>query len=226
MRMPRRRLRERRARATSASDMTSLIDLARRRSRRPSPAPGFRRCGRGRPRRGPPRPPPRWPRPLASRNRRETGPSLRIPWTQASRSPSPTPRAAWCDSRVTSPKPAPLRMASTRPASAKAKGPGAPGWGGSKSGNSGRAASSGMETQGLSATARQHTKTRRPPGRSERAMLAKAASGSLKNITPKREKPRSKAPAGSPWGLGIGVDQGDGQARRRRSLTRQRQHGR
>ena len=40
----------------------------------------------------------------------------------------------------------------------------------------------------------QHTKARRPPGRSARRRFAKAATGSAKNITPKREKTRSKRP--------------------------------
>ena len=45
----------------------------------------------------------------------------------------------------------------------------------------------GMQIEGV----RQAMKTRRPAGFSARRMLRKAATGSAKNMTPKREKTRS-----------------------------------
>ena len=44
----------------------------------------------------------------------------------------------------------------------------------------------------FSAGVRQQTNTSRPPGFSARRMLANAAGGSAKNITPKRENTASK----------------------------------
>jgi hypothetical protein len=79
-------------------------------------------------------------------------------------------------------------MRSTRPASAKAKGPGAAGSGG---GTTRSTAPSGTATHGFSSRARQQSMTSRPPGFSARRRLAKAAAGSAKNMTPKRETSRS-----------------------------------
>src|SRR6185437_15579122 len=51
----------------------------------------------------------------------------------------------------------------------------------------GRAAMSGAKAHTFSVGARQQTNTRRPPGFKALRMLPKAAAGSAKNITPKRE---------------------------------------
>src|SRR6185295_11948648 len=90
-------------------------------------------------------------------------------------------------------KPLWLRMSSKRLGSAKAKGPGASGSGGGSSGRNGLAASNGSDAQGFSAGLRQQTKAMRPPGFRALRILAKAATGASKNITPKREKIRSKS---------------------------------
>ena len=83
-------------------------------------------------------------------------------------------------------------MARTRSASAKANGPGAPGVGGGGGRQVLRRGRSGTVISGFSASARQQTKASRPPGFRAPRRLAKAAGGSAKNITPKREKTASK----------------------------------
>ena len=84
--------------------------------------------------------------------------------------------------------PAPARMVRTRSGSLKAKGPGACGSaGGGRGGTWARAAAIGTRIQSLKPSGRQQTKASRPPGLSALRMLAKAAVGSAKNITPKRE---------------------------------------
>src|SRR5213078_3434430 len=87
------------------------------------------------------------------------------------------------------------RMASTRFASEKAKGPGASGSAGGCSGKNGLAAIRGADAQGFSGGVRQQTKATRPPGFKAFRICAKAATGSSKNITPKREKIRSNSGA-------------------------------
>ena len=82
----------------------------------------------------------------------------------------------------------------TRSGAANENGPGAVGSGGATGGMNGSAACSGACIHGFSARDRQQMKTRRPPGFKDLRMLAKAASGSLKNITPKREKAASNRP--------------------------------
>ncbi len=93
-------------------------------------------------------------------------------------------------------KPAVERISATFCRSPKAKGPGAFGSAGAGCTMS-RIAAIGSRTQSFSCAPRQHTKASRPPGFNARRICVKAATGSSKNITPKREKRRSKCPAGS-----------------------------
>ena len=61
-------------------------------------------------------------------------------------------------------------------------------------GRKGAAATAAAIMKGFSAGLRQATKVSVPSGRTPRRMLAKAASGSSKNITPNREMTASNAP--------------------------------
>src|SRR5439155_1309063 len=90
-------------------------------------------------------------------------------------------------SRTTRSKPAAARMPRTRSGSAKEKGPGASGAGGGGSLSCCAAAPSGRASHGFSRSACQQMKASRPPGRSAARRFVKAAVGSAKNITPKRE---------------------------------------
>ena len=69
--------------------------------------------------------------------------------------------------------------------------PGSSGPGRGSGGRKGCAARAGTVPQGFSCGVRHAMKTRRPVGLSARRMLRKAATGSAKNMTPKREKTRS-----------------------------------
>src|SRR4249920_756778 len=62
---------------------------------------------------------------------------------------------------------------------------------GAMGGRTGNAASSGARIHGFWLRGRQHTNTKRPLGFNDLRMLANATTGSLKNITPKREKAAS-----------------------------------
>ena len=85
-----------------------------------------------------------------------------------------------------------LRIPRTRSGSAKAKRPGASGSAGGEGGRYGAAARPGMIAIGLSAGLRQQANTSSAPGFRPLRMLAKAASKSLKNMTPNRDMAASK----------------------------------
>ena len=125
---------------------------------------------------------------------RDSGPTI-IAWSVASSTLAPVYMWSSWASMATSRKPASVRIPRRRSLSARAKGPGACGSGGSMGGRRSRAAASGAKAHGLSRRGRQQTKTIRPPGASAVRRLRKAAAGSAKNITPKREKRRSKSGA-------------------------------
>ena len=92
------------------------------------------------------------------------------------------------DSICTLAKPALLNMASTCAGSENAKGPGACGLGGVAAGGmKGCTALPAKDIHGFSLGGCQQTKTIRPLGLSALRKFLKAASGSAKNITPKRE---------------------------------------
>jgi len=86
------------------------------------------------------------------------------------------------------PNPAAPSTVRTRAGSASENGPGSsgPGIGGSDPVTSATAAP-GMSIHSLPDTPCQQTNDSAPPGRSALRTLAKAATGSVKNITPKRE---------------------------------------
>ena len=89
---------------------------------------------------------------------------------------------------MTEPNPAASSTARTRPGSARENGPGSPGPGiGGSDPVTLATAAPGMSIHSLSNTLCQQTKDSTPPGRSALRTLAKAATGSAKNITPKRE---------------------------------------
>ncbi len=101
------------------------------------------------------------------------------------------------DSTVMASKPPARSTSHTRSGLLKAKGPGLPGGGSFGSGTTAIAAARGSANHGFRSTGCQQTKARRPPGLVARARLAKAATGSSKNITPNLEATTSKWPAGS-----------------------------
>ena len=74
---------------------------------------------------------------------------------------------------------------------------GAPGWPRSGIGTYWRAAPAGTMSHSLTRRSRQQVKAIRPPGLRARPMLANAATGSSKNITPKRLTTASKLAGGS-----------------------------
>ena len=98
---------------------------------------------------------------------------------------------------VTAAYPESASIERTRHELANANGPGAVGSGGGTGGRNSSAACSGACIHGFSLRGRQQTKARRPPGFNDVWMLANAATGSPKNITPKREKAASKRPCPS-----------------------------
>ena len=85
-------------------------------------------------------------------------------------------------------------------ASPNANGPGASGGGGAGNAMCCAAAITGAIIHGFLSRGCQQTKASRPPGRSARRRFANAATGSAKNITPKREKTTSN---------GAGFERGD-----------------
>src|SRR5262245_41316415 len=94
---------------------------------------------------------------------------------------------------MTEPNPAASSTVRTRPGSARENGPGSsgPGMGGSDPMTSATAAP-GMSIHSLSKMPCQQTNDSTPPGRSAPPTLATAVTGSVKNITPKREYARSE----------------------------------
>ena len=102
----------------------------------------------------------------------------------------------------------PAKAMSTNPAafstvvaksvSASPKGPGAPGGGTGRSRPTARASRIAV-IHSLAAKGCQTRIARRPPGRSAEPMFVKAATGSAKNITPKRLMATSKAPGRKGW---------------------------
>jgi hypothetical protein len=96
-------------------------------------------------------------------------------------------------------KPPAARMRFTRSGSAKDIGPGSSGPGRGGSSMNDLATMTGFSIHGFSDSARQQASASRPPGFVARPILAKAASASRKNITPKREKTRSKAASPKSW---------------------------
>src|SRR5690606_182945 len=92
-------------------------------------------------------------------------------------------------------QPARASMSSTRAGSAKANGPGASAGGGG--GGLGRRRATSAKA-GFSSHARKQENSRLAPGAARPRKLAKAATGSAKNITPWRETRRSgaKSPVG------------------------------
>ncbi len=120
-----------------------------------------------------------------SRSMPPRGPTRRVRLRVSSRLPAPI--FSSCGVIAMSLKPAPERIASTRFGSAKAKGPGAPGSGGGAGGNRWATEAMGRVMIGFWSGLRQHRKASRPPGFSARRRLLKAAVGSAKNMTPKRE---------------------------------------
>src|ERR1035438_3271582 len=123
-----------------------------------------------------------------SRSAAPSGPMRNVSASVSSRSPPPIRVSkASVDTEL---NPAEARIARTRSGSAKAKGPGAAGSDGvvgsdgAAGGSNGSAAWNGICIHGLSCNGRQQTKTMRPPRFKQRRMLTKAATGSLKNITP------------------------------------------
>ena len=96
---------------------------------------------------------------------------------------------SWPAKRVSPAKPAAVKSPFTRSGSAKENGPGSSG---PQAGGAGKtpalkAASSGTLIHSFSCGVRQHANRRRPPGSMALRMLAKAAAGSPKNMTPNRE---------------------------------------
>ncbi len=90
-------------------------------------------------------------------------------------------------------------MASTRSRSAKPNCPGAPGRRAGSRGNSGAAARSAVVMNGFSAAARHARKRNAAPSRAARRRFAKAATGSSKNITPRRETMVSNPAGAKAW---------------------------
>ena len=128
-----------------------------------------------------------------SRSALPIGPTPKASFKVCSRSPPPIPASNGLI--VTEPNPASASIERTRLGSAKANGPGATGSGGATGGRNGSAACSGACIHGFSSRGRQQTKARRPPpGFNDARTLVNAATGSLKNITPKRENAASKRP--------------------------------
>src|SRR4051812_18330424 len=104
-------------------------------------------------------------------------------------------------SRSWSRQPAPSRIARTRSASANANWPGAPGarCGRAPSGRTSAAAVAAAVMNGLSCGPRHTTARSAPPGAVARRRFANAATGSPKNMTPKRDVRTSNASASKGW---------------------------
>ena len=111
--------------------------------------------------------------------------------------PPPPTRIEACSEVISvSRQPAAARIGRSRSGSANANMPGPPAGTGAGGGRCSARAAPGTSSHWLAASGCQHANTSRPPGRVADLMLAKAATGSAKNITPKREMTMSK-PAGS-----------------------------
>lgn len=124
----------------------------------------------------------------ASRITSATTPTrLLVSATSAMLSSSLTTWSLWATTSIWS-KPAASRMVLTLSGSASENGPGSPGPGrGGGVPVTDIAAAQGMSIHSLSKTLCQQTNDSRPPGSSPRLTLVKAATGSAKNMTPKRE---------------------------------------